>query len=118
MTLYAIFKPKPGAAALPQAVAETFSWFALLLPPVHALTHRLWDQLALFLAGLAALLFAHDWIGADAASWLYLLLALACGFAAPGARRRALLRRGYTATGHRFALDADFARLAVMETDS
>lgn len=116
MTLYAIFAPRPGSAALPEAVAEKFSWFATLLPPVHALLHRLWDQLALYLVGLAAIIFAERWVGADAAIWLYILLAIACGLAAPGARRRALQRRGLVTAGHRFAPDADLARLSAMET--
>lgn len=116
MTLYAIFKPQPGAAALPEAIADRFSWFAFLLPPVHALVHGLWDQLALFLLGLVAITFVETWIGPDALFWLYLVLALACGFAASGARQRALRRRGYLPSGYRFAPDADAARLTVMET--
>jgi hypothetical protein len=118
VTLYAILMPKPGSAALPEAVAEKFSWFAALLPPVHALAHRLWDQLALFLVGLAAIVVAERWTGADAAIWLYILLALACGFAAPAARRRSLRRRGYGAEGYRFAPDSDLARLSAMEPHS
>lgn len=118
MTLYAILTPRPGTDALPEAVAEKFSWFAALLPPVHALVHRLWDQLAFYLVGLAIIAFAERWTGADAAIWLYVLLAIACGFAAPGARRRALRRRGYGAEGHRFAPDADLARLSAMEPHS
>jgi hypothetical protein len=47
--------------------------------------------------------------------WLYLLLAFAFGFAAPGAERRALKRRGHTAIGHSFAANEDLARLAVLE---
>ena len=116
MTLYAILSPRPGSGALPQAVPEKFSWFATLLPPVHALVHRLWDQLALFLVGLAVIVFAERWTGPDAAIWLYILLAVACGFAAPAARRRAYLRRGYQPGGHRLADDSDLARLAAMET--
>jgi hypothetical protein len=118
VNLYAILTPKPGTLALPEAVAEKFSWFAALLPPVHALVHRLWDQLALYLVGLAAIVFAERWTGADAAIWLYILLAIACGFAAPGARRRSLLRRGFGAEGYRFATDADLARLGAMEPHS
>jgi len=118
LTLYAILTPKPGTGALPQAVPEKFSWFAALLPLVHALLHRLWDQLALYLVGLAIIVFAERWIGADAAAWLYILLAIACGFAAPGARRRALLRRGYGAEGYHFASNADLARLSAMEPRS
>jgi hypothetical protein len=118
VTLFTILTPRPGSAALPEAVAEKFSWFAALLPPVHALVHRLWDQLALYLVGLAIIVFAERWIGADDAIWLYILLAIACGFAAPGARRRALQRRGFRSVGHRFAPDADLARLVAMETVS
>lgn len=116
MTLYAILMPKPGAGALPQAVPEKFSWFAALLPPMHALVHRLWDQLVLFILGLAIIVLADPYVGDDAAIWLYILLAIACGFAAPGARRRALRRRGFRPAGHRFAAKADLARLAAMET--
>jgi len=118
LTLYAILTPRPGTAALPEAVPDKFSWFAALLPPVHALVHRLWGQLALYLVGLAIVIFAQRWIGADAAIWLYILLAIACGFAAPGARRRALARRGFDEAGYRFAPDADLARLSAMETHS
>ena len=54
MTLYAILRSDTGA--LPQAVPEKFSWFAALLPPVHALAHRLWGQLVLFVLAIMALL--------------------------------------------------------------
>lgn len=118
MTLYAIFAPSTESGALPLAVPEKFSWFAALLPPVHALVHRLWDQLALYLVGLAMIVVAERWTGADAAIWLYIVLAIACGFAAPGARRRALKRRGYHDVGHRLADGVDSARLAAMETIS
>ncbi|MBJ3786605.1 DUF2628 domain-containing protein [Devosia sediminis] len=115
MTLYAILAPKPGTEALPQAVPEKFSWSATLLPPVHALAHRLWDQLALFVLGLGSIVVAARWTGPDAAIWLYILLAIACGFAAPGALRRSWQRRGYRPEGYRFATDADLARIAVLE---
>ncbi|MBB4052399.1 hypothetical protein GGR20_002042 [Devosia subaequoris] len=114
MTLYAIFRSDAGA--LPQAVPEKFSWFAALLPPVHALAHRLWGQLVLFVLGIVALVFAAPYIGPDAVIWLYILLAIACGFAAPGARQRALKRRGLGAAGYRFAPDPDLARIASLET--
>jgi len=115
VTLYAILKSDAGA--LPQAVPEKFSWFAALLPPVHALAHRLWGQLVLFVLGVVALIFAAPYVGPDAVIWLYILLAIACGFAAPGARQRALRRRGYGAAGYRFAPDADLARIASLETN-
>jgi hypothetical protein len=116
VTLYTLHAPQPGTDKLPEAVAEKFSWFAALLPPVHALVHRLWDQLGLYVLGLGAVLIAARFIGPDASFWLYLLIAMSCGFAAPGARRRALKRRGFHPAGHRFAADADLARLSLMET--
>ena len=116
MTLFALYRSVDDPPALPVAVSERFSWFAALLPPVHALYHRLWDQLGLFVLGLAALIFGARYLGPDATLWLYILLAIACGFAAPGAQRRALKRRGFAGLGHRVATDADLARLAVMES--
>ena len=104
------------AACLPVAVAERFSWFAALLPPVHALLHRHWDILGLFVLGLGSIVVATPLVGVDAVFWLYVILAVACGFAAPGAQRRALKRRGLRPLGHRVAADADLARLAVMES--
>jgi len=115
VTLFALYRSPDDPTIPPQAVAERFSWFAALLPPVHALVHRLWDQLGLFLVGLVALVFGARYVGADATIWLYLLLAVACGFAAPGAERRAMTRRGLLPMGHRVAQAADLARLASME---
>ncbi|MGV3574453.1 MAG: hypothetical protein ACO1O4_04855 [Devosia sp.] len=116
MTLFALYRSVDDPTALPVAVSERFSWFAALLPPVHALLHRHWDLLCLFVVGLVALIFGARYLGPDASLWLYILLAIACGFAAPGAERRALKRRGLVSAGHRFAVDADLARLAVMES--
>lgn len=115
MTLFALFRSLDNPAGLPQAVADKFSWFAALLPPVHALVHRLWGQFGLFVLGLGAILAASVFIGLEAALWLYILLALACGFAAPGARQRSLKRRGFAPAGYRLAADADLARLAALE---
>jgi hypothetical protein len=112
LTLFAIYSRDAG---LPEAVPERFSWFATLLPPVHALVHRLWDQLALWVIGVVAIALLARVVGADAAIWLYILLAVACGVAAPGAIRRAQRRRGAVAAGYRFAADADLARLGALE---
>ena len=116
MTLFALYRSVDDPTALPVAVSERFSWFSALLPPVHALIHRHWDLLGLYVVGLVALIFGARYVGPDASLWLYILLGLACGFAAPGAERRALKRRGLVSAGHRFAADADLARLAVMES--
>ena len=116
MTLFALYRSVDDPTAIPVAIPERFSWFAALLPPIHALTHRLWDQLGLSVVGVVALVFAARYLGPDATIWLYILLAVACGFAAPSAQRRALKRRGFAPLGHRLSADADLARLAVMES--
>jgi hypothetical protein len=116
VTLFALYRSVDDPTALPVAVSERFSWFSALLPPVHALLHRHWDLLGLSVLGIAALIFGARYLGVDATLWLYILLAVACGFAAPGAERRALKRRGLAPLGHRVAADADLARLAVMES--
>lgn len=115
MTLFALYRSVDDPTALPYAVSERFSWFAALLPPVHALVHGLWGQLVLVLLGVVAIALSARFVGGDAAFWLYVLLAIACGFAAPAARRRAFKRQGWVAAGHRYAPDADLARLADLE---
>lgn len=115
VTLFALYRFVDDPTVLPMAVSERFSWGAALLPPIHALLNRHWDQLGLFVLGFGAILVSARFIGPDAAFWLYILLAIACGFAAPGAARRALKRRGFDPFGHRFAPDADLARLALVE---
>lgn len=112
MTLFALYMPRTGGA--PEAVPDRFSWFAALLPPVHAIVHGLWGQLALFVFGALVLMACAGIVGPDAVRWLYGLGALAFGFAAPGARRRALLRRGFRPAGDRLAGSADLARLAAL----
>jgi len=118
VTLFALYRSADDPTALPVAVSERFSFFAALLPPVHALMHGLWDQLGLFVLGFGVIAFGARYLGADATIWLYIFLALACGFAAPGAERRALQRRGFRALGHQVAPDADMARLAGFEVRS
>ncbi len=118
MTLFAIFDPKPGLSAAPAAIPEKFSWFAALLPPVFALVHGLWLELIGFVVALVALSFAAPWLGADAIIWLYILFAVAIGFAAPGLRRHNLASRGWRHRGDRVAGDADLARLGALESRS
>lgn len=118
MTLFALYRSVDDPTALPVAVAERFSWFAAMLPPVHALLHRHWGQLALFVLGMGVIAVAARVVGGDAVIWLYILMATAFGFAAPGAEARVLRRRGLVPMGHRFAADGDLARLAVLENRS
>lgn len=115
MTLFALYQSVDDPTAMPVAVPERFSLLAALLPPIHALVHRHWDMLALFVIGLGLVIAADRFLGPEAGIWLYVLLAAAFGFAASGAERRKLKRRGHAGIGHYFAADADLARLAVLE---
>jgi hypothetical protein len=114
VTLYAIFDPKPGKRALPAAVADSFSWFAAILPPFFLLRHGLWLELVAWVAGVGALVVLSGYIGGDAAFALYLLSAIWLGFAASGLRRHALQWRGWTPRGDRVAASADLAQLEAL----
>jgi hypothetical protein len=116
VTLFALYQSVDDPTAIPEVVSERFSWFAALLPPMHALIHRHWDSMGLFVVGLGTALLTARFMGGDAGFWLYVLIAIAFGFAAPGAERRALHRRNFIPLGHRLAADADLARLAVLES--
>jgi len=113
MTLYSLFTRNgaDGPDAAPQAVAERFSWFAFLLPPVYALVHRLWLAFLGLVVVILALGFAGSWLGGDAAFWLYVLMALWFGFEAPAFRARKLHRQGYLHAGDTIAAAEDLARI-------
>lgn len=92
MTLYSVYA-RPDHA--PVLVADRFSWFAALLPPVYAIVHRLWLVLLAWVAAMAAIGVAAQWIGGEAAFWCVVLAGIFCGFEAPAARHRAMLKRGF-----------------------
>ena len=113
MTLYSIFeKPQAKAAKdrAPVAVPERFSWAAMLLTPVYALFNGLWLLLLFWIALVIGLSFASRLIGMDAASSLYLLVAVFLGFEAPALRRDWLLFRGYQWRGDIIAAGEDLAQ--------
>lgn len=107
MAIYSIFIREDDPE--PRAVPDRFSWFAALLPPVHALTYGLWWGLLGWIAGTAAIVGSAWVIGADAAFWLYLLFALFIGFEAGALRRGQLRRRGFADRGERIAAHEDEA---------
>ena len=104
MTLYSIFE-KPQAKAAkhrgPVAIADRFSWLAMLVPPLFALLHGLWLLLVFWIALVIGLGYAARIIGPDAAVALYCLVALFLGF---GKRRHELA--GVNASKQRAALEA------------
>jgi hypothetical protein len=116
VTLYAVFERADEIA--PVAVAERFSWFAALLPPVYALVHGLWLGLILYIAALFVLVFGAAFIGGEAAGWLYVLFALLIGFEASAFRRRALRHRGWHEAGEIVAGAPDLALVSFLQSRS
>ncbi len=112
MTLYSVYE-RPDAA--PVAIADRFSAFAALLPPIYALTHGLW----LLLVGWIALVIAIGVIGAiaggEAAFWIYLAAALLIGLEAPTLRRLKLGRTGWRYGSEIFAAGEDEAAVAWLQ---
>ena len=113
MTLYSAFG-RTGEPAL--AVPEKFSWAALLVPPLFALYHGLWLMLALTVLAIVAIGALATIIGGGAAFWLYVLLALWCGFAAPDLRRFTL-RKNWREDVPVAAPDADSAGVLIMRRE-
>lgn len=116
MTLYSIFeKPQEKAAkkrarfAPPVAIADRFSWFAALLPPVFALSNGLWLILLFWIAVVGGLAYASRIIGVDAAACLYVLVAVFIGIEAPAFRRDKFLFRGYEWRGDVISSAEDLA---------
>lgn len=110
MTLYSVYARQDRA---PAAVADRFSWFAALLPPVYALVHGLWLMLLGWVVGVLALWALGLYAGGDAAFWTYILLAVLTGLEAPTLRRTWLSRHGWRYRGEIVAPDED---LAIVET--
>ncbi len=106
MTLYSVYARQDHA---PSAVADRFSWFAALLPPVYALAYGLWLLLAGWVIAVGAVV-ALGWFGGgDAAFWAYFLVAMLIGFEAGAFRRRRLRHRGWQHAGDYFATEPELA---------
>jgi hypothetical protein len=117
MTVYSIFEKPQGKAANnrasrlipPVAVADRFSWLAMIFPPVFALLNGLWLLLLFWIALVVGLVYATRLIGEDASFWLYVLVAVFLGFEAPAFRRDGLLARGFLWRGDLIASAPDLA---------
>jgi hypothetical protein len=93
MTIYAVFDRDMQSA--PAVVADRFSWFAALLPPLFAIVHGLWLELLGFILVAMLLGAASNLIGDGTAFWIYVVFAVWIGFEAATLRRAALRRRGW-----------------------
>jgi hypothetical protein len=115
VTLYSVFERPAPTPEPPAVVPEKFSWLAALLPPVFGLVHGLWLELLAFVIALGLLVLLGFWLGGEAASWLYVLLAVFIGFEAPGLRRGALRRRGWSYRTELIAPRDDLAQVAWLQ---
>ncbi|MFA9387830.1 MAG: DUF2628 domain-containing protein [Methyloceanibacter sp.] len=107
MTVYSVYEPtsddediatRAGRVAF---VKEGFAWFALIVPALWLLYHRMWIELIVFLAVLAGLQFAFgfDRLEQEPFSWAALALTILFAFEANDLRGAALQRRGYRFAG-------------------
>lgn len=106
MTLYSVYERQDDA---PAAVADRFSWFAAVLPPVYALANGLWLMLVGWIVLVAAIAGLGWYLGGDAAFWTYILCATLIGLEAGTLHRRALRHRGWHHTGDYLATEPDLA---------
>ena len=86
-------------------IAERFSWFAALLPPVWMLSHKLWLEAVFWLAAMFGLVALGSFIGSEAVFWIYIIGAVWLGFEASAIRARSLKRRGFNFAGDLLARD-------------
>ena len=105
VTLYSVFARQDRT---PSAVADRFSWFAALLPPVNALAHGLWLLLAGWVLAVAAVV-ALDWLAAATCVLGLRPRSHASRLRGRGLRRRALRHRGFQHAGDFFATEPDLA---------
>ena len=112
MTLYSVYERQAEA---PMVVADRFSWFAALLPPLYALTHGLWLGLLFYVLGLVALAAISIWVGTAAGFWLYVLFALLIGFEVPTLRRLKLRARGWVYRSEIIAAGEDLAQVEFLK---
>ena len=109
MTTYSIFSRRADEA--PATVPETFSWAATLVPPLYAMAYGLWFEFLAWGLALAAIVALAPLIGVEASFWLYVLLAVYCGFEAASIRRANLVRDGWRHVAEIVAPAADVAEV-------
>ncbi len=93
-------------------IKEKFSCFACLLPPIWAMAHNLWVELALFVAAMIGLSFLSPLIGDEASFWLYVIGAIWIGFEASAILAKAKMRKGFTSQGDIIAQNDEESQIA------
>lgn len=109
MTIYAVFER--DAKEGPAVVADRFSWFAAILPPIYAIAYGLWLELAAFVVFVLLLAVVGKIASAEAALWSYVVIAVWLGFEAPRFRAATLERSGWRHSADVVASGRDMAEL-------
>jgi hypothetical protein len=120
VTVFSVYQPQPEAPELLQRaerlafVKEGFSWPALFFPAFWLIYQRMWLELGVFVAILAALQWAlgFDARAQDLVGWAGLALILLFAFEANDLRVAALKRRGYRLAGLAIGSGRDAAEFA------
>lgn len=112
MTVYSVYERQDRA---PSAIADRFSWFAAVLPPVYALVHGLWLMLGGWVVLVAAVAALGWYGGGEAAFWTYILVSILIGFEAATLYRHKLRHRGWQHAGDYVAADQDLAVLEALK---
>lgn len=112
MTVYSVYEPADDAdlearTAKVAFVKEGIAWFALIVPVLWLIFHRMWLELIAFLAIFLSLplIFGSDPAGREIAGWASLGLTVLFAFEANDLRGWALRRRGYKFAGTAFGRD-------------
>lgn len=114
MRVYTVYQPPMiEESAEPVLIKEGFAWWALFVPLLWALYHRVWSMAVVVLAATAGLEAVLTLIGIDAVGHAIATAGLSWLFAALANdwRRRALARRGYRMAGVVAAPDVAAAEL-------
>lgn len=96
MTIFNAYQSAKSGETI--CLPDRFDWFAFLVPPVWAIAHQLWRELAVMIVGLIVLALAAGYFDLPFFA-LYLAGALWLGIEAHQIHGRALLRRGFALTG-------------------
>ena len=117
MPLYQILKrttdrPMPISDDDSVLIVEKFNWWAAIFTPIWTLSHNMWVETIIWVAAIIGLSALTAFIGSEAATWLYIIMALWIGFEAPSIRASSLKRRGFNPEGDLVARDDDEAETA------
>lgn len=93
-----------------QVLREGFLAFAAWLPPLWALSNKMWLEFTFWIVFVVGLYFAGDYIGPNI-FWIYVLSAIWLGYEAQNLKMAALERRNFVSKGTLIAASADLAEM-------